>query len=179
MRILIAYETGHGTTEEIANVMGEVLREFEVEVDVARCRNVKDASGYDGYIVGSPIWAFKWLKPATIFVKKNANLLRAKPTAFFMTSGAAHKAEGKAMAEKEWVPNIANTVEGLTPIAFGNFAGCLSYPKYNLPMRLMMVAIAKRQGEPTSGIVDHRNWDEIRTWTRNVYDKLADQSIQG
>ena len=80
MKILVAYETGHGTTAEIAEAIGEVMREAAAEVDVVRCRKVEDVSGYDAFVVGSPIWGFKWLKPATVFLKKNGELLCQRPT---------------------------------------------------------------------------------------------------
>jgi len=175
MKILVAYETGHGTTAEIAEAIGEVMREAGAEVDVVRCRKVEDASGYDAFVVGSPIWAFKWLKPATAFLKKNAELLCQRPTAIFLTSGAAAEEKGKRMAMDKWVPKILSAVPDLEPVAIGNFAGVYSFPKYNIAMRAVMMAICKSQGAPTSGTVDYRDWDEIKGWAAEVHEAFGER----
>ncbi len=170
MRVLVAYETGHGSTAEIAQTIGEVLEQAGLEVVVERCRQVADVSGYDAFVVGAPVWATKWLKPARAFLRENAHLLCERPTAIFITSGAASDGKGKQMAMRSYVPKVLAVAPGLQPVAMGNFAGVISFPKYSLPMRLMMKALCKAQGMPTSGIVDLRDWDEIRTWAKDVYE---------
>lgn len=170
MKVFVAYETGHGSTAETAEEIAKVIREAGADVEVQRCRDVKDPNGYDAYIVGSPIWVGKWLGPARAFVKDNASMLADHPTAIFMTSGAAVDEEGRQMVIDRWLPGILSAMSGVEPVAIGNFPGVLNFPEYNIAVRLMMKAICAVSGAPTSGVHDFRDMDEIRQWATETYE---------
>ncbi len=169
MKILVAYETGHGSTVEIAETIGELMRQAGSEVEVARCRKVEEVSGYDAVVVGAPIWYAKWLAPARRFLKTNADALCQRPTALFITSGAAADEKAKQYAEEEYVTKVRRLVPDLEAVAIGNFAGVYDFPKYSIPLRVMMAAICKTRGFPTSGTHDFRDWDEIKAWAAEVH----------
>ena len=175
MRALVAYETGHGSTAEVAEAIAEVLRGKGAEVDVMRCRKVKEVASYDAVVVGSPIWVTKWLKPASRFLRRNEEFLSERPTAIFCTSGAAAEEKGKTEVMDSLVPKIRANAPSVQPVAIGNFAGVFSFPKYSFVIRAAIRAIAKAHGAPTKGIVDYRDWDEIRTWAAEVYDAFAER----
>ncbi len=174
MKILVAYETGHGSTEETAEVIAEVMREAGSEAEVTRCRKVEDVSGYDAVIVGAPIWYEKWLAPAAKFLKQNAEALCRRPTALFLTSGTASDDKGKQSAEK-YVAKVPRLVPELEPVSVGNFGGVYNFPKYSIPMRAMIAAICKVRGLPTSGVHDYRDWDDIKAWAAEVHKLLAEK----
>ncbi|MFO7948496.1 MAG: flavodoxin domain-containing protein [Armatimonadota bacterium] len=175
MRVLVAYETGHGSTEDTAEEIGEVMRQAGAEVEVERCRKIEDVDGYDAYVLGSPIWAGKWLRPARAFIKKNKESLADRPTAIFMASGVAIDDDGRKMVVDRWLPGILSELSPVEPVAIGNFAGVLNFPKYNIPTRLMMMAISKFSGGPTSGVHDFRDMEVIRDWARDTYSKISTQ----
>jgi menaquinone-dependent protoporphyrinogen oxidase len=73
--ILVAYATKHGSTGEIAEVIGRRLRERGHRVDVRVAREVTDVASYDAAIIGSAVYMFHWQKDAMNLV--NWRVLRA------------------------------------------------------------------------------------------------------
>ncbi len=173
MRVLVAYETAHGSTKEIAEKVAEALREAGMDADVGRCRQIGDVSGYDAFVIGTPIWGGKSLGPFRKFLRRNAEVLASAPVAVFIASGAATTEEGKADIAATAIPNVLADAPGVEPLSIGNFAGVIDFAAYNLPMRLIMKAILRSQGGPTTGRHDHRQWDEISAWAKDVADAFA------
>lgn len=173
MKVLVAYETGHGSTEEVAETIAEVMREAGSEVAVRRCREVEDASGYDAFVVGSPISFGKWLRPAVAFLKNNAELLKERPTAVFLMSFSAGFEQYRQEATEKYAPRVVQNVEGLEPVSVGCFGGVLQYPKYSVAIRAMIMALAKSANAPTSGTHDYRDWDEIKAWAAEVHGEFV------
>ncbi|MGD9496790.1 MAG: flavodoxin domain-containing protein [Armatimonadota bacterium] len=172
MRILVAYETAHGSTAETAEAVAEVLRERGAHVDVMRCRTVRSVEGYDAFVVGAPIWAGNWLKPARAFVRRHEATLAAHPTAWFFASGAGGTQE-REKVEQEVTPRLREYAPMVTPVAVGSFAGVIDYAKYNFILRAMMRALAKKEGNPTEGRHDMRDWERIKAWAAEVHEQFA------
>ena len=173
MQVLVAYETAHGSTRETAETIADVLRERGAECDVVRCREAESIDGYDAYIVGSAIWALNWLRPARQLVLGNTDTLATAPVAYFCTSASGGRESGRAEVEEKVIPRLRDLAVEVTPVAIGNFGGVINYEAYNLPIRLVMKAILKAKGEPTSGYHDMRDWEQIRAWASEVYDLFA------
>ena len=83
-KILIAYATEAGSTAEVAEAIGQELREAGAEVEVRLAKDVKDVSPYKAAIVGSAVRMGKLLSDATKFVKKNRKALSRVPVAYFV-----------------------------------------------------------------------------------------------
>ena len=60
MKVLVAFASKYGATEGIAERIGDVLRRRDLEVDVRRCKDLDDATGYDAYVIGSAAYMFRW-----------------------------------------------------------------------------------------------------------------------
>jgi menaquinone-dependent protoporphyrinogen oxidase len=178
MRVLVAYETAHGSTEEIAEAMAETLRECGAEADMQRCREVRDVAGYDAFIVGAPVWGGNWLKPARAFVARFEETLAERPVACFHTSGAAGEPDQRDEVVRimgERLPEYAPTVE---PVDIAAFGGVIDYDSYNLALRLVIKAVVGREGGPTSGRHDMRDWDAIRAWTEEICAAFEERVVQ-
>jgi menaquinone-dependent protoporphyrinogen oxidase len=175
MNILVAYETAHGSTTGIAEAIAQAMQEAGAEVTVERCRKVEDVSGYDAFVIGSPIWVGKWLKPAAVFLKRNADAIAKHPHAIFLATAAAGHEAHKPAVMRDYVPKVLGLVPNLDPVAIGNFAGVLNFPRYPLPMRLIMAGISRSGGGPTNGYNDFRDWDEIKAWAEETYRLFAER----
>ncbi|MGC9317764.1 MAG: flavodoxin domain-containing protein [Armatimonadota bacterium] len=175
MRILVAYETAHGSTRETAEAIAEVLRERGAEVDVVRCRDVESVEGYDVFVVGAPVWAGNWLKPARRFVARHEDALASHPTAYFHCSAAAGGDESREEVAEQMAPRLRRYANSVEPVSVGNLAGVVDYSRYNLAVRLIMQAIMGRQRQPTEGRHDYRDWERIRGWAASVYDTFAER----
>ena len=53
MKILIAHASAHGSTREVGEFIGRMLRAYDAEVTVANVKDVQDVTGYDAFIPGA------------------------------------------------------------------------------------------------------------------------------
>ncbi len=173
MKVLVAYETAHGSTTATAEAVADVLREHGAEVDVLRCRECRDVEGYDAYIVGSPVWGGNWLGPARKFVRRHQQTLTEHPTAYFHASGAGGEEETRGDVIALVEPRLRKYAPQVEPVAIGAFGGVIDFDLYNLPIRLIMKAIVGRAGRRTYGRHDLRDWEQIKAWAGEVYDLFA------
>jgi menaquinone-dependent protoporphyrinogen oxidase len=169
MRVLVAYETAHGSTREIAEAMAETLRECGATADLQRCREVSDLEEYDAFVVGAPVWGGNWLKPARAFVARFEEQFAGRPVAYFHTSGAAGEPDQRneiVRIMNERLPVYAPSVE---PVEIAAFGGLIDYDNYNFALKLLLKTVIGREGGPTSGRHDMRDWDAIRAWAAAMY----------
>lgn len=177
MRVLVAYETAHGSTEEIAEAVAATLRECGAEADVRRCREIEAVEGYDAFIVGAPVWGGNWLRPARAFVTRFEETLAAHPVAYFHTSGAAGDPDQRDDVVRIMNEHLPAYGPSVRPVDIAAFGGVIDYDRYNFALRLVIKAVVGRGGGPTSGRHDLRDWDAIRRWARTMceaFDRATD-----
>jgi menaquinone-dependent protoporphyrinogen oxidase len=59
LRVLVAYATKYGATAEIAEKMGQVLRQAGLPADVLPADHVGDLSPYKAVVLGSAVYMFQ------------------------------------------------------------------------------------------------------------------------
>ena len=121
MRVLVAYASKYGATEGIAQRIGETLKARGLDVVVASCKHVHDASGYDAYVVGSATYEFNWRKSARKFVERNAEVLAAKPTWLFASGPLGTRAPASDSA-----PAATRASRSSTKVASSNASASAS-----------------------------------------------------
>ena len=84
-KVLVAYTTNAGTTEEVAAVIGEELSRDGAQVDVRRIEEIADLASYSAVVIGGPM-IMGWHKAAAKFVKKHQQALSQVPVAYFLTA---------------------------------------------------------------------------------------------
>ena len=77
-QILVAYATKYGATAEIAEKIGQVLREAGLRTDVLPVDRVSDLSPYQAVVLGSAVYIGKWRKEAVKFLQANEKALAEK-----------------------------------------------------------------------------------------------------
>jgi hypothetical protein len=83
MRVLVAASSRHGATGAIAEEIGRTLAERGLDVQVTPLEDLSDVAGFDAFVVGSAIYAGRWLAPARAFVDEHGAELRSRPTWLF------------------------------------------------------------------------------------------------
>lgn len=172
MKVLVAYESKYGATEGIAQRIGEGLRRRGHEVEVARCQEVIEPSGFDAYVIGSATYEFNWRKDARKFVKRNVDELASHPVWLF-SSGPV----GTDEVDKEG----NDVLKGAEPKQFGKyeellhprgkqvFRGAYDHDKLRGADRIITWLPAIRDILPQG---DFRDWDAIDAWSSSIADQL-------
>ncbi len=162
--ILVAYTTVAGSTKEVAENLGMVLKEDGFKVDILPLKEISSVEGYKAIIIGAPLYMFHWHKDAHRFLEKYRKNLINIPIAVFALGPFND-------VEKEWNDVKANFVLELTkhswliPVDSTIFGGKFDPSKLKFPFNLIP-ALKKL---PTSDI---RDWDKIRFWADNLASKI-------
>ncbi|MGE5533383.1 MAG: flavodoxin domain-containing protein [Ignavibacteria bacterium] len=182
MKTLLVYGTRYGatagTSEEIAKVLqGEG---FDVKVVNAKEEKVKDISPYELVIVGSGMQFGRWTGEAEDFLKRFQTELAQKKVALFIsTMKTVTEREGKTEElEKTRKMELEDKVAkyNLNPISLGFFGGILDFNKMNIitkkTLGFLKPQLEKdgfKQTQP--GVYELRDWEEIRTWAKELAQK--------
>lgn len=194
-KVLVAYTTNSGSTEEVARTVAEELGKGGAQVDVRRLEEVTDMGPYDGVVIGAPL-IIGWHRSALNFVKKHrAGLARARVAYFFTgmsLTGAAETRHGQIpifvdpelvrppknsarMSLKERYATVSNYLAPLlkaapqiTPASVAFFGGKLELFRLNFfQMLFVMVIIQAQPG-------DRRNWTAIHEWGAGLCSRLLE-----
>jgi len=169
IQVLVAYATKHGATAEIAEKIGQVLREARLQVDVLPADRVDDLAPYGAVVLGSAVYAGQWRKDAVTFLEKNEAALAERPVWFF-SSGPTGEGDPVALMDGWRFPGAQQPIAdriGPRDIAF--FGGELDMEKLNFGERLLVKGIKAPVG-------DFRDWDVIRTWAETIAATLRVES---
>ena len=82
-RILVAYASKHGATEELARSIGTTIGEQGFAVDVRPVGEIDDLERYDALVLGSAVYMGAWLESARKLVDERRDAIRARPTWLF------------------------------------------------------------------------------------------------
>ena len=186
-KILIAYGSRYGSTEEIAHTMAEILENAGLETQLLDLRRTKQKdwpplASFDGVLVGSGIKIGRWTKEASAFLKTHAEELKAlKPKGLvvgvFVSSGMASTPGQQEEARRKYLEEVLTNVGIIDAVAtYDAFGGVYdlspSAPMGFLDKRMLGMAakqMAKDTGTPlTEGARnDLRDWDQIRAFTEH------------
>ena len=160
-KVLVAYGTKYGGTREIAEKIGEVLKEENLEVEVLSGDRAGDPVQYDAFIIGSGVYAGMWRKEAVNFVRNNEKILADKPVWIF-SSGPTREGDVKdLMSDWEYPGKIRPSVEKIKPRQITVFHGVADPEKMSFFDKLILKMVKAPSG-------DFRNWDTITDWAKNI-----------
>ena len=167
-RILMTYGTKYGSTAEIATHISERLTAAGFETDTLHANLGIDITKYDALIVGSPIYAARWLPEPTLILAINHQRLQSIPIALFSVGMIDIKHPGKLREKHDaWVEK-AFTQEDMSLNIISSTAFNGAYFRRNFPLWMRIVDSILRitpQG-------DYRQWDEIENWADETAERL-------
>jgi menaquinone-dependent protoporphyrinogen oxidase len=167
MTILVAVASRHGSTEEIARAIGSSLRDRGLEAEVIRVDEVEDVAGYDAVVLGSAVYAGRWLESARHFVHEHVSELAVLPVWLF-SSGPIGTPPKPEAAEAVHVEKIVAVIE---PRGHVVFSGKLDRDRLSFAERAVMRAFRAPEG-------DFRDWHEIDAWAGEIAKVLAEAPLR-
>ena len=177
MKVLVAYASKYGATEGIAERIGDVLRRRDLEVDVRRCKDLDDATGYDAYVVGSAAYMFRWRKDARKFVRRNAEVLATRPVWLFSSGPVGTDrvdAKGNDVLAGAMPKEFAEFEPAISPRGTQVFFGAFQLEKLRGVDRMAKWAPAEAMP-----VGDFRDWDAIEAWAGAIADELVASAARG
>lgn len=159
MKLLVAYASKYGSTAEIAEVIAQELQKREVEVEVKPVSQVNNLEGYDGFVIGSALYAGGWLKPAADFLHSNEDTLAGRPVWLF-SSGPTGEGDPNEILGGWIIPeDLAGTAERIKPREIMLFHGKIDLEKLSPGEKMVIQSVKATVG-------DYRDWLIIRSWAR-------------
>ena len=77
-RTLVTYASRMGGTEGIARAIADEMQRAGIDVDLRPAADVRSVTGYDAVVLGSAVYAGRWLRPARTLLKR---LVASRPPA--------------------------------------------------------------------------------------------------
>jgi len=152
IRVLVAYATKYGATAEIAEKIGEVLRQAGLQTDVLPTDRVGDLTPYKAVVLGSAVYIGQWQKKAATFLRANEKALAERPVWLF-SSGPTGEGDPVQLVKGWRFPT------GLQPIAdrihardMALFHGAVDPKKLNLIEKWMVKNVKAPLGDLRIGM---------------------------
>jgi menaquinone-dependent protoporphyrinogen oxidase len=159
--ILVAYASKYGATREIAEQIGQELRQAGLPVDVLPVDSVRDLTLYSAVILGSAVYIGQWQKAAEAFLRANTEALAMRPVWLF-SSGPTGQGDPVALLEGWRLPDALRPVaDRIRPRDVAVFHGHINPAKVNFIERTAVKALKKPFG-------DFRDWGAIAAWTNTI-----------
>ena len=163
--VLVAYATKYGATAEIAEKIGEVLREAGLQTDVMAAAKVTDLIPYQAVVLGSAVYMGKWRDEAAKFLEDNEKALAERPVWLF-SSGALGEGDAVELMKGWSFPEAQQEVaDRIGPRDIVFFHGVLDTEKLSLPEKLILKGVKAPVG-------DFRDWETITSWATTIAEAL-------
>ncbi len=165
-KILVAFGTKLGSTEKIARLIGETIRNDGGNVDVVQIDQISSLADYSAVILGGPIRYDDWIPEMKTFVKRHSTTLDTLPHAAFFSCLTLVRKNAKAKADPDtYATKIAALFPDVWPRDVGQFAGVLDYSKMPRFSRLVARIIFSILRVPAG---DYRDERTIRAWAKQL-----------
>ena len=181
MRVLIAYGSRYGSTEEIAHKIAEYLSEENIEttvVDVKKEKKWPLFDGYDGVIVGSGIKISKWIRELQQFLELRSHDLKKMKLAVYISCISI--INDPEYTQKELLEKIfkETDVEPVLYEAFGPLIDMSSSSRMGFLDKIISKTVITglnndlKLNLDMNGRNDLRDWEKIREFT-NKFIKIG------
>ena len=171
-RVLVVVASKHGSTTEIAEALARSLadcpagRAAALSAVTVPADQRPDPAPFDAVVLGSAVYAGRWLEPAREYAAFHAATLRTRPVWLF-SSGP--------IGEPPFPPDEPHDAAPLTTItgARGHrvFPGRLDKSRLSVGERAMVTAMRAPLG-------DFRDWDGIGAWAAEIVAEITDVPVR-
>lgn len=165
MRVLVAYATKYGATAEIAERIGQTLREADLPADVRPAQEVSDLAPYGAVVLGSAVYIGRWRKEAAEFLQSYEDALAQRPVWLF-SSGPTGEGDPVELLQGWRLPGQLQPIaERIRPRDIAVFHGAVDLQRLNFMEKWMFQNVK-------SAVGDFRDWDAITAWAVGIAEAL-------
>jgi menaquinone-dependent protoporphyrinogen oxidase len=164
-KILVAYGTAAGSTGEVAEAIAKEMEQLGAQVDVKPDEKIEALEKYDAVVVGTSVRMFRILPKTKKFLRRQRKALQKVPVAYFLVClTMAEPTPENIQKATSFAKPMVNIKE---PVSLGLFGGCMNHEKLSGFFAQSMKSIPEQ---------DHRDWEKIRNWAKEVYGKFYGES---
>jgi menaquinone-dependent protoporphyrinogen oxidase len=156
MRVLVTAASKHGATWEIASAVRGRLREHGLDSHLCAPEEVGDLAEFGAVVLGSAIYAGRWLEPARALAERHAAALRDRRVWLF-SSGPVGDPPKPAGDPPEAVALATRT----GAVEHRVFTGRLDRERLGLGERAVVRALRAPEG-------DFRDWADVLAWADGI-----------
>lgn len=160
MRILVAYATRYGSTQEVAEAVAATLRERGRDTTLQPMHGVHSLEEYGAVVLGAPLYMFHWHKDALHFLERHRAVLVRQPVAVFAL-GPFHDDAKEYQDVRDQLDKELAKYPWLAPKAIAIFGGKFDPARLTFPHNLLPAL----KNMPAS---DVRDWTAIRAWASDL-----------
>ena len=164
-QVLVAYATKYGSTAEIGEKIGQVLRQTDLNTDVLPVDRVSNPASYKAVVLGSAFYVGRWRKEATRFLKDNEKVL-AERLVWLFSSGPTGEGDAMELTDGWYFPKgLKRTAERIKPRDIAIFHGAMELEKLSFFDKWIIKKVKAPLG-------DFRDWGAITAWAKAIADEL-------
>jgi len=156
MKVLVTVGSKHGASDEVGAALRTALSEAGLEAVQLPPEQVPSLDGYDAVVLGSGVYAGRWVEAAKKFVDGHLDELRARPVWVF-SSGPL----GEPPKPDEEPPDGRAVAERVGAREHRVFAGSLDRAKLGFGERAIVGMVKAPYG-------DFRSWPTIAAWGTGI-----------
>lgn len=178
-KVLIAYGSRFGCTEEVSKEIAKILKEEGIDSHLLNLRKTKpkkwpSIEEFDGILVGSGIRIMKWTKESKKFLEMYKKEINERKSGLFVCCALA--ATDQAQAKRDYLEKAIDEL-GIAPDIYDAFGGVLDFSESSNMGFLdkKMLKMAAKAMEEEAGLPleddaknDFRDWDQIRNFAEKV-----------
>lgn len=159
MKVLLAVASKHGATYELAEILNQQLAQDGFDSQLVQLPDVSSPlSEYDVVIIGSGVYAGRWLAAARKFAQKNAKELADMPVWLFSSGPVGEPLK----PDDDTAVELGTLISAVQPIEHRVFAGKIDTDALNIVEKTVLRAVKA----PTSG--DYRDFEEVAVWGKSI-----------
>lgn len=165
MKLLVTVASKHGATGEIGELIADALRDAGHHVTTQAPETLQALDRYDAIVLGSAVYAGRWMKEARNFADRHASELARRPVWIFSSGpiGDPPLPEGDH-------PETLAAADRLGARGHRTFAGHLARNRLGLVERTIVGALKAPDG-------DFRDLDAIRAWADEIVAALRTEAV--
>ena len=161
MTVLVSVASKHGATGEIAVRIARELERAGVAATVVPPEKVTSLEGYQAVVLGSGVYAGRWLDSAKRLVERHGDGLKARPVWLFSSGPIGDPAKPAGDPT-----DAASMREATMAREHRVIPGKLDRSQLSFAERAITRVVGAADG-------DFRPWTEIDAWARSIAEQLS------